>query len=228
MERGSAADHTDVRLGQRIAVRELDQMGEHQLGQCVDMDHMESALTVPELYDMAQDIDHHRALLFIFIDLLGYQGSQLFLFGVQQHRVHETAVDDGHVKGTIDEIRDTQRIGPFHLGGSALGGDHDDRDILDPALLVHDLQDTKTVHIWHHDIQQDCGDLVFMLLEDRYGLHTVLCFQDDVFILQHIRQDGAVHLRIIRDQDRLLVLLFFAHKIVTLTNKKITYDMSPV
>ena len=152
------------------------------------------ALAVAEFHNMAEDVDHQIALLLFFVDLLRHQTHQLFLLGIEQGGVDDAAVDHQGVEGAADKVGSPQVIGPLHMGGGALGGDHDDRDVLNPVLPVHQREDLEAVHLWHHNVQEDQGNGRPIFLERLHGLHAVLRLQDFVLIPQHIRQDGAVHL----------------------------------
>ena len=45
-------------------------------------------------------------------------------------------------------------------------------------------------------------------LDGADGLQAVFGFQDLVFLSQHIRQNGAVHLRVVGNEDPLLACMF--------------------
>ena len=67
-------DQGDVALVQAIGVGFGDQPFQKNLRQAAHMHHMQAALSVSELHNMAEDIDHQEAVLLFFVDLLGYQG----------------------------------------------------------------------------------------------------------------------------------------------------------
>ena len=208
MQGGGDADQVDVHRRELVAVGFQHQAPEEQLRQHPDMDNVLAALAVAELDDVAEDVDHQGVLPLFFIDLVGDHAHQLFLLGVEQGGVDHPAVDQQGVEGAGDEVGDAQVVGPLDMGGRGLGGDHDDRDILNPVVPVHDGQHLKAVHLRHDDVQQKQVDLHVVLLNRAYRLQAVFGFQDLVFLPQHVRQDGAVHLRIVRNQDSLLARMF--------------------
>ena len=68
-------------------------------------------------------------------------------------------------------------------------------------VAAHLGQDPETVQPGHDDIQQKQGQLTALGLDDGHCLQSVFRFNDVVFILQHIGQDGPVHFRVVHDQD---------------------------
>ena len=199
MEGGGRADHGDVRGGELVAVRLLDQVVQHQLRQRTDIEDVEAALAVAEFHDVAENINEQAAALLILINLVRHHVGQALLLGVEHDGVDHPAVDDQRVKGPGDKIGDAQLIGPLDVAGAGLGGNHDDGDVLDPAVLAHDVQHAEAVHLGHDDVQQNQGNLASPLLEQAHALEAVLRFDDFVFVVQHIGQDGAVQLRVIHN-----------------------------
>ena len=53
---------------------------------------MQAALTVSELYDLAQDPDHDPAVLFLFIDLIRDKRDQPTLLCIQLDRIKHTLI----------------------------------------------------------------------------------------------------------------------------------------
>ncbi len=157
---------------------------------------------------MAQNIDHQAALFFLFINLVRHHAHQLFLLAVKQNGVDHPAMDDQRVKGPADKIRHAQLIGPLHMAGTVFCGDHNHRDILNPVVFVHDVQHFKSVHIGHHNIQQDKGD-PDSLLQRFYRLPAVLRLDNIILVSQHICQNSAVQLGIVHNQNFMPRGLFF-------------------
>ena len=62
-------------------------------------------------------------------------------------------------------------------------------------------QHFEAVHLGHDDVQQHEGYLVLVLLEHRDGFASVLGFQDVVFLVEDVRQHGAVQLGVVHDED---------------------------
>ncbi len=205
------ADEADLLLGEGVLVGFLGQAAQQQLGDLADAQHMQAALAVAELDDVAQNIHHQAALAVLLLDLLHHQAHQLFLFIVQQQGVDHPAVDDQRIEGAADKVRDAELEGPLDAGGGVLGRDHDDRDGLDPAAAVHLLQHAEAVHLRHHDVQQHQRDLLAVAVELLHGLDPVFRLDDLVLAVQHVREDRAVHLGIVRDQQLLLGSTLHAH-----------------
>lgn len=84
------------------------------------------------------------------------------------------------------------------------GGDHDDRNLVDPAELVHVLEHGKAVHLRHIDVEQHQID-VHILLEHPERLRAVHCLCVFVSLAQDGLEHFSVHLRVVNDQDFLSV-----------------------
>ena len=201
VEGGGGGDEPHVRPGEGVAVGHGDEAVEEKVRQGPDVSHMLSALPVAEFHDMAEDINHEGALPLLLDDLLGNKPLELFLLGVEQYGIDHPAVDHPLVEGAVDKVGASQVVGPLHMGGGCLGGNHDDRNILDPAVFLHSAEYIKAVHMGHHDVQQDQVDLRAVFLQDGQGPYAVLRLQDVVLLPQHIRKHGAVDLRVVGDED---------------------------
>ena len=199
------ADHGDVRGGELVALRLLDQVVQHQLRQGADVEDVEAAFAVPELHDVAEDVDEQAAALLVFINLIRHHVGQALLLGVKHDGIDHPAVDDQRVEGPGNKIGDAQLIGPLNVAGAGFGGDHDDGDVLDPMVLGHDLQDAEAVHLRHDDVQENQGNFTPPLLEQAHALQSVLGLDDLILVVQHVGQDGAVELRVVHDQNFLLL-----------------------
>ena len=115
MEGGGCADLGNLTLGQTVAVRFLRQPQEEAFRQRADVQHMSPAFPVPELHDVAEDIDHHAVAALALIDLFRHQSGQSLLLCVQQKRVDHPPPHHGHLKGAVDVIHRAQIIGPLHI-----------------------------------------------------------------------------------------------------------------
>ena len=209
MEGRSGGDQGDVRRGQRVAVGHLYQVLEQQLRQGADMEHMEAALAVAELHNMAENIHHQAALLLLLIDLLHDKINELLLLAVEKDGVYHTAVDHPRIEGAADKVGGPQVIGPLHMGGGALRGDHHHGHIVNPTAFLHDLQHLKPVHLGHYDVKQKKRELRTVLLQRGHSGGSVLHLDDLVLLPQHLRQDCPIHLGIVCYQ----YLLFWRHRI---------------
>ena len=208
VEGRGGADEGHIRLGEGVAVGLMLQMVEKQLREGADMQHMLAALPVAELHNVAEDVDHQGALFLFFVDLVGHHARQLLLLGVEENGVDHPAVDQQRVEGAADKVGHALGEGPLHECGGGLGGDHDDGHVLNPAVLVHHRQHLEPVHLRHDNIQQEQTDLRSIFLQGRHGLHAVLRLHNIILLSQHIRQDRAVHLRVVRDKNLLSARLF--------------------
>ena len=80
------------------------QLIQQQFCKALDVDDMAAAFSVPELYDLAENADHH-AVVFVFLPyLFAYHGDQTPLFGVELDGVEHTAVDNSRIKRTADIV----------------------------------------------------------------------------------------------------------------------------
>ena len=155
---------------------------------------MLAALAVAEFHNMAEDVDHKGALPLPLVDLVGHHAHQLFLLGVQQGGVDHPPVDDQGVERPGDKIGDAQVVSPLDMGGGGFGGNHDDGNILNGVIPVHDGEHLEAVHLRHDDVQQDQVDLRAVLLDGADGFQAVFRLQDLILVSQHVCQDGTVHL----------------------------------
>ena len=207
---GGRADYGDVRGGEVVAVRLLDQLVQHQLRQGPDVKDMKAALAVSEFHNMAENVDQQAAALLVFVNLVRHHAHQALLLGVEQNGVDHPAVNNQRVEGPGDEVRDAQLIGPLDVAGAGFGGDHDDGNVVNPMILGHDLQNAEAVHLRHDNIQQDQGNLSLLLLKQAHALKAVFGLDDLVLVGQHIRQNGPVEFRVVHNQY--FLLLFCAQR----------------
>ena len=135
-----------------------------------------------------------------------------------RQRVAFRGVDDGALLGELDAARDARlddlpvgvglrdevhgtEVEALHLGG-LVGREHDDRDVGELLLLAHDLQDLDAAHPWHHEVEQDDGDLVDVLADLLEGLRAVR--REELLVvrvLHHGRQDLQVDVLVLDDED---------------------------
>ena len=212
VQRRRRADQRNIGGVQIVFVGFPDQRAQQDAGRRLDVQHVQAALAVAELDDMAENVDHRRVAFLFFVDLLGHQPHQVLLLGVEHQGVDDAAVHNGHIKRAADVVSRAQIVGTLHIAGCVLGRDHNDRDIVDPVIFIHHGQHVKAVHFGHHDIQQQQVN-VDVGLHDGHCLAAVLGFEDFVTVAQHLRQDSAVHCGIVRYQD----LFFFVHGHFTYT-----------
>lgn len=111
--------------------------------------------------------------------------------------------------GAVDVVHRPQLKGPVDVAAARLGGDHHRRHVLQPLALLHLLQHLKPVHLRHNDVQQQGRQVLAIDLQCGEGLLAVGDLHDLEILLQHIGQNGPVHLRIVCDQQ-----LFSFHSIL--------------
>ena len=201
---GGGDDEADLFLGQMIYVGLFAQPAQQHPGHGLHLEHVLSALAVAELDDVAEDADHDIIIPLIAVDLVGDHAHQPLLVGVERERVLDAALNDERVEGTADVVGNAETVAAPDGLAVVVGGDHDDRDLVDPAELVHALEHGKAVHLRHIDVEQHQVD-VQILPEHPERLRAVHCLD----ILVSLAQDGlehfSVHLRVVNDQDFLSV-----------------------
>ena len=195
-------------LGRQVVlVGFLGQALQQALGQRADVLHVQAALAVAELNDLAQNRDHHLGVLLFLAGLARHQRDEPPLLGVELDGVKDAPVDDARVKGAADIVRDAHLVGVTHDRVGVLAGNHDDRDILNPVVAVHGSQHFKAVHHRHDDVQQNQRNAGAVLLQHGQAFRAVGGLQYIVVAAQNLRQNRAVHLGIINDQDVLAGLV---------------------
>lgn len=206
VQRRSDADAGDIAFVQLIAVGLLRQPVQKQIGQGADVQDMKSALTVAELHHMAQDADHQHAVVLFFVYLIGDKAGEPLLLGVQHEDILHPAYDHDPLEGTADIVCHTQIVGALNVGGILCRRNDDDRDLVQPCVVLHHPQHIKAVHAGHHQIQQQQGD-IRALPHQFHRRCAVPRFQIVIAIAQYLLEQGTVDLGIIRDQD----LRFLVH-----------------
>ena len=82
----------------------LHETGKQHFREHIDMTHMQAALTVSELYDLAQNPDHKPAVLFLFIDLIRDKRDQPTLLCIKLDRIKHTLKYDLGIKRSADIV----------------------------------------------------------------------------------------------------------------------------
>ena len=113
VEGGGGGVHGDVALAQGIGIGHFHQVVEQQLGDDLDVVDVHPAFAVSELHDVAQDVDHHPAVLFVFIHLLLHQAHQPPLALEQPQDVDDAPVDQKALIGPLDIVGGPQVKGPL-------------------------------------------------------------------------------------------------------------------
>jgi len=201
---GGGDDEADLFLGQMIYVGLFAQPAQQHPGHGLHLEHVLGALAVAELDDVAEDADHDIVVPLVAVDLVGDHAHQPLLVGVERERVLDAALDDERVEGTADVVGNAETVAALDGLVVVGGGDHDDRDLVDPAELVHVLEHGEAVHLRHIDVEQHQVD-VHILPGHAQRLRAVLCFCIFVSLAQNGLEYFSVHLRVVNDQDFLSV-----------------------
>ena len=191
--------------GDVVAVGPFQQLFQHPFGQALDVLDMQPALAVAELDHLAQNAHQHGGVLLPLTDLLRQQSDQPPLFCVQFNGIEHPAVDHAGVERAGDVIRNAHFVGTADGGFAVLAGDHDNGQVLNGVVAVHEVQHLEAVHLGHHEIQQHQGDIPHVLMQLFKALLAVGSFQNAVVPPQDLRKDGAVHLGIVHDEHLLLL-----------------------
>ena len=206
MQRRSGADEGDIAFVQLITVGLLHQLMQKQVGQGADVQDMQPAFTVAELHHMAQDADHQHAVVLFFVHLIGNKAGEPLLLGVQHEDILHPAQDHNPLEGAADIVCHTQIIGTLNVGGILCRRDDDDRDLVQPCVILHHSQHVKAIHARHHQVQQQQGD-IRALPHQFHCRCAILRLQIVIAIAQYLLEQGTVDLGIIRDQN----LRFLVH-----------------
>ena len=206
VQRRGGADAGDIAFVQLITIGLLYQPVQKQVGQGADVQDMKPAFAVAELHHMAQDADHQHAVVLFFVHLISDKAGEPLLLSVQHEDILHPAQDHDALKRAADVVRYAQIVGALNVGGVLCRRNDDDRDLVQPCVVLHHPQHVKAVHARHHQIQQQQGDIRAL----PHQLHcrcAVLGFQIVIAIAQYLLEQGTVDLGIIRDQD----LRFLVH-----------------
>ena len=154
MQRGRHPNQFNILGRQPIPAGFSGQLLQQQRGHTADMEHMRRALLVVVAHHTAEDADHHPVILFPRLRLLGDNGDQPTLLGIQLNGVHHPVIDHLRVKGPANVVRHA------HLEGHprvVVGRIHRDRyhgDILNIVCFIHLRQYGEAVHHRHDHVQQ--------------------------------------------------------------------------
>ena len=175
------------------------------------MFHMQSAFSISKLYDLAQNAYHDPVVFLLLINLIRYQCDQSSLFCIQFDRIEYSLINNLCIEWPADIIRYSHFVSPSYTLFGVFTGNHDNRNIFDPVIFVHIMQNLKSIHSRHYNIQKNQRYLSSILLQKPQTVFSVFCFNDLIIFFQNRRKDLTVHLRIIYDQDQLLcpLCLFF-------------------
>ena len=90
---------------------------------------------------------------------------------------------------------------------SRLGGQKDNRNIIDIRILLNELRQFQTVHIRHHQVRNN--QINRFLEENLLRLYAITRTHDVVVVAHDIDQEIAHVLTIIYDENRPFIVLLF-------------------
>jgi hypothetical protein len=101
----------------------------------------------------------------------------------------------------VDKIRNPHlKTLIFHVNG-LLAADDKHRNLFQPAVLSDFLDNRKTIHFGHLQIQQQCRCFLLIFPQPAYRFLSVFRRFYLIFIFKHIAQHFAVYFRVIHDQN---------------------------
>ena len=77
------------------------------------------------------------------------------LLGIELDGVEHALVYNLRVEGTSDIVSNSEFVGLLNELGGIFTGNHDNRNILNPLLFIHNGKNFKAVHLRHIDVEQD-------------------------------------------------------------------------
>ncbi len=154
MQRRDIGDKHNILIVELILVGDLDKLLEQYLGIALNIYNVHGALVVSELDNMRQNVYHQAGILFPLVELIGEQPRQLLLLCVKRNDVAAAAANHRRVEGSAHILRHAQVVGAVYIVGAVVGAYHDNGDILQHPVFVHDLQKLHAVHLGHDHIQQ--------------------------------------------------------------------------
>ena len=209
MQGGSPGDGVYLALGKPVFWEVLLHIFQQDSGEIFDAADVFAGLRTPELHHGTQGINHE--LVVVLNLLLVGQNLHLLLFEtyfhialvlIQFHNIVGPALYNVRVKRLMYHIGDTVSVGPVLAVANGLAGDQDHGKMLNHILGLHIFQHTKTVHLRHHDIQQNQHQIT-VFLNPLDGLTTVAGLDEVVLVLEQVLQYGPVHFLIVHNQDLL-------------------------
>ena len=191
--------------GDRAAT--LDQIAKQQLGQLFDVRNVPTALAVAKLHDAGHDVDEHATVLDALVVLLGQQVRQAALFGVQADGVAYAAAHDTGVKRAVDIVRGAQLVRAQNRIIGIFARNHDDRQIIDTRSARQIGQHLKAAYARHHNVQHHERQLIAIAVDHVERYTTVVGLEDAILVLEHLAENGSVHLGVIDNKHQRLFAL---------------------
>ena len=197
---GNGADHRDIRLRERISVRHLDKLVQQQVRDGAHVQDVRAGFKVFRLDHVTENIDHGGVRLLALVDLLLGKVDKVLLTRVERERVVHAAAHDRKVEGPADVIGHAEVIGLLNKVRVILGRDDDNRDLLCPVALTHDLEHAEAVKVRHIDIEQQKVDIE-MLMQQVKRLHAVVGVQVVVARSENFGEQLLIHFGVIGDEN---------------------------
>ena len=152
---------------------------------------------------MAENIDHQVVCLFSFENLFLYHPDKLFLTRIKFKHILNAMVDRYGFERSCYIIARSEFIRCPDTVGIIVCRNDDNRNLIKPVPVVHDLQHTEAVHIRHIDVKQHDADIhTEAQLFDR--LDTVLHQYIVIIITQDPDKHFPVEFGVVGNQDSIL------------------------
>ena len=111
-----------------------------------------------------------------------------------------TTAHDTGVKRAIDIVRGAQLVrAQNHIVG-IFARDHDDRQIVNNRSARQIGQHLKAAHVRHDNVQQHERQLIAIAVDHIERRTTVISLEDAILVLEHLVENGSVHLGVIDDK----------------------------
>ena len=163
------------------------------------MQNVLTAFAVAKSQYITQNSDHNIVVFFFFINLVYNHIYQTLLVRIKCQCILDSFLYDNRVKRPCNIIGNTHLIGFTHSINRFFRGDHNNWSFIDPLETVHPFQDSKTIHLWHVDIQQHQVNLrIFFHYLD--CLISIFSFQIIISFSENLLQYNPVKFRIIHNK----------------------------
>ena len=144
---------------------------------------MTATLSITELNYLTQNTDHHTVILFFLIYLIGDQCDQSSLFRIKLDCIIYSPVYNTCIKWTVDIIWNTHFISSSNSLCRIFTGNHNNRDIFQIMVMIHIIQDTKSIHARHNNIQKHKWNTCFILTKHINTCVSAVSLYNIVFLI---------------------------------------------
>ncbi len=176
MQSGRIAYNGNILIRNLIFVCFLQQASHKQLCQSSDMQHMKAALSITELNNVGEDLNHQFIASLLLQNLLCHHMLQLFLLCKKNQSIDNAPADRAFVKWSADIILNAQIIRSVHICRNRFCRNHNYRNALNPSVLIHNCQRLKSIHHRHHNIQKHQSNLLLLIMKNPRCFHSMFRF----------------------------------------------------